>query len=556
MNQQTQVDEFVAAICQRLNRIHLWNTLLWSAVIATALMVAIGLAYVIPGYAVPLSLFAIIAGSVLLLAVIAWLVSRPTAELAAKFADEHFGLEDAVISCRHFQASGKHGRFYDLQAAQTKQRVAVLQPQTIEYQLPRRAAVMLMIFGIAAIVLGLQAPSQAVQDRIALEKQTIDQTKQINEELTELIDQLEEETKGTEEEDLIEPNKLRQWVQELKETPDRKEALRQYARLERKINEASARLQQKRDEQLLDRAAKELEKDRQTRELAETLKQKKYEDAIEELKELEPKPKEGLTEQRKELARMKAAAHRMSSAAQALHRNQPNEQNKRQLAKLSRQNDSQGSSSKSNSNNSGLSGKGSQSSASELADEIQDLEDAVEDWEDALDELANAEDLEEVDTEKLEKCEVCRGKVGDELDDLGKKLYKLALKRKAQSKLKKLCRACSQCQSGLCNNPRNSPNAGGQKAGWGSNDANREETDELIDNGQFTQIKGIKGQGPSLTTVESAEDGAGAGSRRHESRRRTFQRQVESFVQREDVPEDVKAGVKEYFKNIHQSDEE
>lgn len=123
---------------------------------------------------------------------------------------------------------------------------------------------------------------------------------------------------------MIEPSKLRKWVEELKATKVQKEALRQYARLERKLIGASSRLQQQRDETLLRHAAFELDKDRATKELAKQLKQKDYEEAIEELRELVPPRKEErreqLSEQHKELARLKAASQRMSSAAMSLRR--------------------------------------------------------------------------------------------------------------------------------------------------------------------------------------------------------------------------------------------
>ena len=97
--------------------------------------------------------------------------------------------------------------------------------------------------------------------------------------------------------------------------------------------------------------------------------------------------------------------------------------------------------------------------------------------------------------------------------------------------------------------------AGGKKAGSGSVESRRSESDLLTDNGNTTQLKGTQGQGPSQSTIETADEGSGVSSRRAVNRKLEFSRQVESFVQREDVPEDVKQGVKTYFENIHQSGE-
>jgi len=96
------------------------------------------------------------------------------------------------------------------------------------------------------------------------------------------------------------------------------------------------------------------------------------------------------------------------------------------------------------------------------------------------------------------------------------------------------------------------PKAGGKKPGTGTVESRRDQTDELVDNGQTTQLKGIKGTGPSLTTIEAAEDGSGTSTRKGEARQREFKRQYESFVSREDVPEQVKSGVKRYFEVIHE----
>lgn len=537
------VDSFVAAVRRRLNRHLLFSTLLWSAGVGAAVMLAIGVVYVVPGYAVPPFWYAVVGGLAVLSALVVWAVRRVNAERAAGFADEFFGLKDSVLCCRHFAESGKSGGFYDLQAAQTEDRVGRLQPQAIKYRLPRRLFAVSLLLLVVAVLLGFKSPSEAVQRRLALQQRTLDETQQINRQLEELVERLRDETEGAEEEELIEPDKLRQWVQELSETTDRKEALRQYARLEQKLAEASARLEQKRDEQLLDRAAKELGQDRATEQLAETLKQKKYEEAVEELRKLSPEPKEGLSKQRKQFARMQAAARRMSSAVQALRRDR--EQDKRRLERLVRHRDSQGLTS---------GGGDSGADSGELEDLIEDLEESVEDWDEALEE-AELQDASQGEIEEitLQECELCRGGVEDDLEKLGKKLARLALKRKAQRKLNALRSACSQCQSGLCNNPAATP--GGPKAGWGSSDEKRQEQDPLIDNGQYTQLKGTKGEGPSLTTVEAAAEGDGVSTRKAVQRGRSFRQQVESFVQREDVPEGVRSGVKEYFKNIHQADQ-
>ena len=87
-------------------------------------------------------------------------------------------------------------------------------------------------------------------------------------------------------------------------------------------------------------------------------------------------------------------------------------------------------------------------------------------------------------------------------------------------------------------------------------ESRRNESDLTQDNGNRDQLQGIKGQGPSNTNVESADSGTGSASRQVKLTEREWKRQLESFVQREDVPTEVKEGVKEYFKGIQQVGED
>ena len=95
----------------------------------------------------------------------------------------------------------------------------------------------------------------------------------------------------------------------------------------------------------------------------------------------------------------------------------------------------------------------------------------------------------------------------------------------------------------------------GSGIGTGSTDMQRNTDEELPMNGNLEQLAGQKGSGPSLSKVEEAESGSGVSSGRVSRKAKDFARQVESFTERDDVPEDIKLGVKEYFKNIHATEE-
>ena len=65
-------------------------------------------------------------------------------------------------------------------------------------------------------------------------------------------------------------------------------------------------------------------------------------------------------------------------------------------------------------------------------------------------------------------------------------------------------------------------------------------------------MEGIKGQGPSDVTTEEANSGTGSTSGGVAKRKLQYRKQAEAYIQRQDVPSEVKQGVKHYFENIHQ----
>ena len=52
--------------------------------------------------------------------------------------------------------------------------------------------------------------------------------------------------------------------------------------------------------------------------------------------------------------------------------------------------------------------------------------------------------------------------------------------------------------------------------------------------------------------MEDADSGSGISGKRANAKARDFSSQIESFVQRDDVPEEMKLGVREYFERIHE----
>ncbi len=525
----TPVEQFVSAVGKRIDSHRARNIAVWAALIGGAAMLSVAIWYVCAGYRVPWMIYLVGGLLTLWCGVIAVLLSRSSRDEAASFADRFFDLKNAVESCQRFSGAGKAGGFYDLQAQQTQTLVDRVSVETIQYRPPWKIIATAAVLVGAAVSLGFKPTSSEVLANLQQQQDTLAMTAAANAELEKLVEELQDATVDEDERTMLNTDKLRQWVAELKETTDLKDARRQYAKMEMRVNRAVEALQQRRDESLLDKAAEELKKDPDSKEFGKSLKHKKYDQAARQLKDLKP---EKLSESRKELARLKAAANRMAAAARETRSNNAGQQKRGNSGAKPSDGDP---------------GDDGQQADDDLAQLIDELDDAVEALDRELEELELIDrgDLQQAqfDDDLEEADAAARAKLGE----LGDRLMKMARRRKARQKLRKLSKRCAQCQS--------SARSGDKKAGRGSDDSSRAQRDKHVDNGQTTKLKGIKGKGPSLTQVEAAEDGDGTSYRRSTTRERDFKRQFESFVDREDIPDDLKSGVKNYFSNIHEGEQ-
>ncbi|MDF1751321.1 MAG: hypothetical protein P1U89_00950 [Verrucomicrobiales bacterium] len=564
MNHQEKIDQFIGKVTRRLNRFRFADVMIRATLIGAILLLVLGLTFILRGYAVPKIWFLAGAGAVLAGGVISWIVKRLSHNSAAHFADNFFGLKDSLSTALHFRNEHRNGDFVELQEKTTIEKISSTDPESIRYELPKR-----LLWTAAALValctlMAFKKASPEVVEQIRIEEETAERSAEIKEFVEEMVEELARNATEDEKE-LLDPDKLKEWVKELEQTKDRKEAMRQYAQLERKLQEAARRLDQRKNEQLLAKAGIELQKDAENRAIGKKMENKNFREAAADLSAMKPAevaPK-NLSEQRKELARLKSASQRMAAAAKAANRQSSSSQNSgsRNQNSNSNSSNSKSSSGKSGEKAEGSNGSGSQSGG-DLSSEIASLEKSLSNLDKAM---ANAEQQEkqqgQCNSDSLSDCQNCRNSVLSDLDKLSKSMCKVSSKSESKAKLLSMCKSMGQCQGFMCQKDGmslsecmgNKP--GGKKAGQGSVESRRDERDFLTDNGNTTQLKGIQGSGPSQSTIESAEEGSGVSSRRTANRQLEFSRQVESFVQREDVPEDVKQGVKNYFENIHQSGE-
>lgn len=541
------VDSFVLAVRRRLNKNRACRAGLWAVIAGGGVLLAIALIYVIRGYEVPRYWYGIAAAATAAGAVIGALTRRASVAEAAEYADGFFGIKDTIVSNRRFEAEQKAGGYYDLQSGQTAEVVRPLDAKRVPFVWPPALGACACVLVMGCLLTAFKSTDQRILDRMEEERLTLARLDEVKEEMLKAVEELEKAT-GEEEEKLLNPDQLREFVKQLESTKDLAEALKQLANLERKLDLAAKAMETKRDEQLLKKVGEELEKeeDPQARELAKKLKNEQFKAAAEDLAKMKPEDAKltrdkKLTDKRKEAAKLKAAAKRMAAAAR---------QQKSQQSKNSKENDGK---------NGEQSKEAKMSKAedqdNELAEELEKLEAEADEFDQDMEELEEGEKLGKIDLAKLEKSDQDGEKLRMRLDKLGNKLGKLGLKNDAKKKLLALGKCAGQCQGymqGQCQSPF--AGKGGLKPGDGTVDSRRDEKDKLNDNGNTTQLKGQKGTGPSLTKIESADDGTGVSNRKAEAKERAFKKQFESFVQREDVPEDVKDGVKLYFESLHSAE--
>ena len=531
MPRHPKTDRFLLQIQRKLNLHRSLTAFWWVLGVGSVLMLCIALVYILQGHAVPGFWYPTVLGATALVGLVVLFFRRLSREEASDYADEVFGLHDTVTSSRSFSREGKDGGFYALQARATDKAIERVDTKSLRYRFPvLLAGAALLLAGVAGLT-AFSPPSDAVLKQLAEEEATLQQTEEFAEEIEEAIQELGKEPMTEEERELLDVDKLRQWAKEVKSTRDRKDAMRQLARLQKRIDMAANRLGRKQDEQLLARAGSELEKGRQTRGLGEKLKQGRYKDAAKELEKLKFKKetKRKMTPRKKKLAKLKAAAQRMAGAARSRKSFQ------------------------------GESSKGAQSKgelSSKLGRLMELLEKHALEFEGELSQAELAELENQLSDEDIERLERMAEQLNKMLEQMQGNLKGLSARKKIRGKLGLLGKKLGQGQGKLAGLiPLKVPGAGtgGREAGVGTVESRREGEDPLKDNEQYTQIKGIKGVGPSQKQTEAASDGSGVAQRKVVERNRAFERQVESFVSREDVPEDVKLGVKKYFTRIHEA---
>ncbi len=518
------IDHAVHDACRHLNRGVVRHMTCWSALIGGGTAMALGLMYAVQGLRVPLWIYGVSALAAAIVFLVGCWRRWSNHQEAAGRLDERFRLADGVNAARTFGAERREGGFYALQKQWAERAVSKVQPEALRPRLSRRLAAAALVLPLLAVLLGFRPPSDAILEAERQAAATLQLGQELNHGIREEVKRHLDEAEELERE-LLDPESLKELAERLETSEQRADLMRQYAEMEQELAERSLALQQKRAERLMDEAASRLSENASSMALAEALRQKRYDDAAALLKKKQPDPKADAKTQRAQLEKLKAAASHLGQAAKSFKA-------------------SAGSS-------------GANPSARDLADEMatlsEQLDAAARDYDNALKKaLDEANKNDKLDDATKKKLSDCQGQCNASNRELQKKLQQLSAFRKASLRLNQMRRTLSQCQ-GACAGQCQSPFAQ-KKAGAGSVDSlNNQFTPE---DGQLDAITGVKSAGPSQTTIEEASSGAGVSGRRGAAPAAEHARQLESFVDRPDVPESLKEGVKTYFESLPQTPEE
>jgi tetratricopeptide (TPR) repeat protein len=478
-------------------------------------MTIVGLIFVLPGYRVELPYLIIPVVAALLYMVLSYRKKRYDVDQTAAYADAHFLLNDALVSGLDFENQPVIDGFHKLHFSTTEASLSVPDLKSLRLCSPWRKLVAGCVMGIMALSLIMQESSPAVVARQKLKQTTIEMTEDLNRDLRKELKDLEKRLSPAEKK-LLEQTKLDKLVSDLKPRSEFKDAMRQYAKLEKAINKLSTSQQLKSNRQLLKEIARQLLKGRTNKKLGQHLSRGEYRQATEEIKKLKQAGdrQKNLEQLQKVLEKMKKAANQAASNDSKL---------KDKLSALKKAMDKYAKTLQST-------GKEADNAAQEdLTRENQDAEKQLNNWNEALEQ-------QQVTDEFIDKLMKMRGAM-----------------QKAQQKMRGMQKG--QGPQGPAGMPvRGNGKKPGFGDGVGSDTARnrREATDEGSRRGKTVKITGQKGTGASRKNIEKASSGSALSKRVIKKTSNDFSYKMEEFIKRNDVPDEMKDGVKRYFNDLHE----
>jgi len=372
---------------------------------------------------------------------------------------------------------------------------------------------------------------------------TTELKKKVEEVVEEMLEDMSEEEKA-----LIDTDEIRKWVKDLKPTAKEREAMLNIARVKQEIQKKIAGLENRKNEALLKAAGLKLQKssNSKAKHAGDAMSQKDFEaikKALEDFKLGKDKEKEAKKATKDLLDKLKDAKELTDEEKEKLAEMLKQKLGDvRELAKRMAEAAQEGD-------------FGEEGQGEDFDFDLNDLPEGID--LDQLMELLNQHAMEMQDfmdgqmlegepmtDEEMREFMEMLEEMDEGLEEMQGEMQEMDARRMLRKRLEALRKGLGKgLGKGLSKSkgPRfNMPGQSGKKPGTGTDSSRRNEKDEDIDNKNLSKIKGQQGKGPVGKKTEAADSGTGTSYRKGSASKRSYEHQMSSYLDRDDIPEDVK----------------
>jgi hypothetical protein len=540
--------------------------------LATPLLASLaGLGYVLRGCRAPVWLLLVSAVGCAALCALIYNIKRITFNQAAHRADDYFGLQQGLISALAFHQQGYSGPIYARQIDHTLNKITAQDPNAVPFVLPRKLHFFLALsLGSLFWVFSQVEAPHVTQERVLIEQHTAiaeEVQKLLKEELEKIEAQLNEEEK-----EWLSTAEIREALEALEISGDFQETLKQLSQMEQTLQKQSSSAS--RESAFWESVGARLKDSQRNASLGKELSQKQYTPAYKNLMQLnedlslsepsEPDLKAKLNELVQALqessqqsastpSALQKAIAKMQTAGEAQNKSlafqEPKPASAAQKAESSQKVDAaQKTESSQKTDNTQKADASQKASAAQKAESNQKA-DAGQKGEPSQTGQP-ADSAQKADAGQKSALSSGLGELSDSLKNMG---ARQAFGKKMQGLLSALASSQQAVVQGALPNPSPEQGKEGEGIGSGAGDPNKKAAPSIENEALHTALTGQKNEGESSLSVEDAAHGSAHRSTTTRKKRDLeYRHSMEALIQREDIPEELKGGIREYFTLIHE----
>jgi hypothetical protein len=487
-NEKQTIQDFIEVGHTHLDADGRMRSSIFALVAFGLLALPVELMFVLRGHRVPVMLLLLPVSGALLTGYGYYLKFRFDRNAAVNHMDRFFNLKEGLVTAHETLSERRGGEIHDLQCRHTRNHIKKLDAAALRSPLPRR----LLTAGAVLLLLSggllFVDDSFAVKEAKAEEEAALQLSEDVVEELEEAFEKMLKEM-DRDAAKLLEDPALKEMMSSLDAGKDRMSVMRKLSEIDRQMAKMQSQFDTRADESYLQELGQQLEQAAETADLGKALSSGNYKQAAQKLQNMQ-----------------------MGSRSNA--------QQQKSLEKLGAR---IGEVEKSMSSSKSAMRRNAQELRSEISKMMQEQK-------------------------KNGSCsQGCKDCLNQSLCKNGNGMKMLACRKQARSSLEQMRQKLQSCQS--CMKNGNKPGGG---AGSGVDRSMRPPQPQLLSGGRMEQLSGQLGQGESRKEVLAADSGHGAATGGDtEQTMIEYAQKAEAFVRREDIPEEMKHGVKTYFKQIH-----